>query len=54
MYGKCMGTMFKFILFNMLTIYDVNLMYGKVVELEEPYLCAKDHYYIHWVSFEKI
>ena len=34
--------------------YDVFLMYSKVVELEEPYFAAKDHFKIHLVNFEKI
>ena len=39
---------------SMMPPYDVFLMYSKVVELEESYFAAEDHFKIHWVSFEKI
>ena len=34
-------------------LYDLYLMYSKVVELEKLYLLDKDHFKIHWLSFEK-
>ena len=33
--------------------YNLYLMYSKVVELDKLYLFAKDHFKIHWLSFEK-
>ena len=35
-------------------LYDLNLMYTKVVELEELYLLNKDHLKIYWSGFRKI
>ena len=39
--------------FNMKPTYDLYLMYSKVVELKKIYIFAKDHLYIHSISFKK-
>ena len=39
--------------FKLMLLFNVNLMYITVVELNEPYLIDKVHFKIHWVSFEK-
>ena len=48
------GKMFWVIIFNLISPYDSNLTYIKVVELEKHYLVVKCHFYIHKLDFEKI
>ena len=40
-------------LFKMVPLLDLNLMYTKVIELEELYLFAENHFQIHALGFKK-
>ena len=45
MYEKCKGKIVKLnFCIKLMPQLDVNLMYMKVVELEEAYLIAEDHF----------
>ena len=49
-----MGTIFQLNFYKMMPLLNLNLMYTKVVELDELYFVAENYFQLHEVGFEKI